>query len=299
VIDPMLAERAAYKGLTEVADEYSEWATSDQPRIPLGYPMVDGRTNGGVALGEVVFFVARPSVGKTAWALNVIAHNPKVPTLMFSIEMHARYIAARLAAISTRTPTRMIEDDMKVKGAAVAMSEVQRQFPNFYVCDWPSISVEKMSENLEKLEDTGVKPRIVVVDYLELIQGYRDSAVEAVDKVAVQLKGFAREHDVALIVLHQVSREQGGNGERPLGLRSGRYGGEQAADYFLAAYRPCLDPNLPADEYRLLQDQWYLQFLKNRAGGDIHPAGVMHYMDPTTMNITDTPLGQVQLPDPV
>lgn len=288
-----------FKRLPEVASDFQVWATSDRPRIGTGYSMLDGRTNGGAATGEVIFFVARPSVGKTAFALNVVANNPGVPTVFFSVEMHGRYIASRLAAITTRTPTWQIEATVKEYGGAAALEKTIETYPYLGVVDLPSINIDQMDKAMEEAKEAwGVPPALTIVDYLELVNvGMNPSVVEAVDSAAVRMKEFARRHDTVVLVLHQVSREQGQNGERPLGLRSGRYGGEQAADYFLAAFRPCLDPTLTHDEYERTQHQWYLQFLKNRAGGDIHPAGVMHYYDPTTMVITDTPLGQAQMAD--
>ena len=88
----------------------SRWATSGLTRVPTGYPLFDSSTNGGIAPGEVVLFLARTSVGKTWWALNMIANQDETtPMIFFSLEMHARYILQRLAGIASNPPTIDIE----------------------------------------------------------------------------------------------------------------------------------------------------------------------------------------------
>src|SRR5579862_7723563 len=99
-----------YRPLPDVIREAHEWAISPHPRLPTGYPFFDDRTDGGAAPGEVILFTARSSVGKTTFALNVMENLAGTPTAMFSLEMHGRYIAQRLAAMHNLTTTHEVVD---------------------------------------------------------------------------------------------------------------------------------------------------------------------------------------------
>lgn len=284
------------RGMGEVAREYRSWATSSQPRIPTGFSLVDSRTGGGIAEGEVLLFLARPQVGKTTWALNVIRNNPDTPSLFVSIEMHGRYLLSRLAAMRHGISTIQLESTARFDDPSSPLLETAAAYDKLAIVDDPAISTDGIREAIDDATELlGTRPLLVMVDYLELIRSNGSSAVEAVDRVAVDLKRVARDADVALVVLHQVGRSEGGNGDVPLGLKAGRYGGEQAADYVVSAFRPCLSPNLTEDEYRAAQPHWYFQFLKNRASGAIHPAGALHWLDPISMVIGEGPPGQQRL----
>lgn len=280
---------SAIKPLLEVTKDYRTWATSDHPRIPLGYPMFDGRTNGGAALGEVILFQARSSVGKTTFALNVVANNPERACAFFSLEMNGRYLVPRLAAMYTGTPTEDIEKSMMAGETCQPVLQTVEAYQNLVVADEPGMSLKQMAALLPEASTiAGQKVEMVIIDYLELIGGVPGMAtLDKIDGVTRKLKDFARYHDVVVLVLHQVGREAGGAGAAPLDITSGRYGGETQADYVLGAYRPCLRTGISQEEYLSERWHWYLQFLKTRGGSEIHPAGLLHQYNPHTMRITE------------
>lgn len=274
--------------LSEQVEEARLWASSDKPRIPLGFPFFDVRTGGGGTYGELMMFIARTGVGKTFWLANVIANNPDVPTVFFSLEMAARAIVVRLAAVVNDVPDAAIKAALARDGSSPSLDRLPTQLPNLTVVDEASLSLRKMGETLEEIEDsTGRRPRLVCIDYLELIKGAPGlEKAGQVSDLARDLKTWCRQHDVLLIVLHQVPRGEKNNGHVPLSLFSGRYGGEDAADYVLAAYRPHLNPELPTQEDRDgLTHQFWMQFLKTRGGHETHEAGVMHVINPETGRI--------------
>lgn len=285
-----------YRSLGEVVAEHVTWARSDHPRVGTGYPIMDARTEGGAADGEVILFTSRPQVGKTTFGLNVIVNNCPLPAVMFSLEMHARYIAARLAAMHSEVPTWEIERAIKEKGGHPALDRLIADYPHLAIIDKPGMSLKDMIAAVNECSDQwGTKPRLIVIDFLELIGGVPTlSQVEQVDKVARNVKNFSRETDTVVLLLHQVGRGEGGAGELPLSLASGRYGGEMSADYVLGAYRPCLRPGITSDEYQREVGNFYLQFLKTRGGSQIHPSGLLHRLDSETMRIRPNDL---QLPN--
>lgn len=281
------------KGLPALERELNAWASSDIPRVPTGYSFFDSRTSGGIAPGEVAIMLARTSVGKTWYAINVIANNPEVPTLFFSLEMHGRYILQRLASTWGGVSTDHIEATLKRRGSAQVVSRATAEFPLLQVTDTPGIGFGDMSDDIAAYsEEVGFKPVLVVIDYIELIRSFGMSQQENVDRVTWQLKDFAREEDVAVLALHQVKRGESKKGHQnqghmPLTMTDARFGGEMAADYVLGMYRPSMNPALDAVTAAEMEQDLRLQFLKTRSGGGTMPFGVQHHWDPRTGRISE------------
>jgi len=280
-----------FKPIQATVREQLEWARQDHPRIATGFSIMDSRTSGGGAQGELVLFQARSGVGKTTFALNVInnvAYGLKIPTVFFSLEMHGRYIAQRLAAIHFDTPTSEIEADLG-QGYSRHLSGLVSDFETLTIIDNPNMSFKSMGEAIRETElEWDQKVQFVVVDYAEYITGVRAmGSMEQVDMVMKQAKKFAREHDVLLLLLHQVSRGAGEEGHLPLTATSGRFGGEQSADYILSGYRTHLEPGIPMETMEVRQKLFHLQFLKTRGGHSTHPMGMAHNYDPESMRITE------------
>lgn len=271
--------------LQDVKADLYQWATSDIVRVPLGFEFFDSRTQGGMAPGEVMIFLARTGVGKTWFLLNVAANNPTTPAVYFSLEMQKRYTMLRLAGMLTNTPTNVVEQQAKT-GHSPCVEEVPARLPHLAVVDEPALGLGDMGELLDEYADEmGRRPRLVLIDYLELIQTYGESQMDSVQGMGRALKNFARENDVALIVLHQVKRGDQNNGHKPLDLTDGKFGGEESADYVLGMYKPANNPALGQQLREQMEDDLRLQFLKTRTGGGIHPDGVKHTWVPATGRI--------------
>ena len=276
------------RDLKEVSDELAQWAVSDHVRIPTGYSLFDDRTNGGMAPGQLCFLLARTGVGKTWWLINVAANTPDVPTVFFSLEMHGRYIMERIASVHTDIGTREIETQLRAGERCLPLERTVRDFPLLMIEDEPDIGLEDMAVTLETYrETTGVPARLVLIDYLELIRAYTDSQMAKVQELSRALKVFSREHDVAVIVLHQVKRGDHNSGDRPLDLTDGKFGSEESADYVVGLYKPSLNPSISQEMRDSLESDIRLQFLKTRTGGGIHPEGKQHYWDGKTGKISE------------
>lgn len=275
--------------LSEIALDHRAWATMTKSRIPIGFDLFDTAT-GGIAPGELMLFLARPQVGKTAWAVNVMRRTTDVPTVFFSLEMDGQFVAQRLAAVTYGVSTQSIEFETMTHGYSNYMDALGRDYPKLLIDDNPSQSIRNMATELGEAErHLGEPVRLVIIDYMELIRQPSMDSGSKVETISTNLKAFAREHQVSVIVLHQVPRGEKNAGDQPLSLLSGRFGGEAAADYILAAYRPALKHGISQSEYDVLKEHWYLQFLKTRSGGEIHPGGVRHHSDTETMVLRDWP----------
>lgn len=231
----------------------------------------------------------------TTFALNVlnnVSYFQKQPAVFFSLEMQGRAVVNRLAAIHYDVSTARIERDLKTEKRSEHLDYLDRDFPHLAIVDKSSMTFRQMGKALEEAAEVWRRPvRFAAVDYAELIGGVRalDGAGQ-VDQVMKAAKNFARDHDVVLMVLHQVSRGAGEQGHRPLSATSGRFGGEQAADYILAAFRPHMNPEIQSQGQGAVdaaKKEFWLQFLKTRSGHQLHESGVPHNYNPASMRITE------------
>lgn len=271
-----------------VRDELARWATSDIVRVPTGYSFFDDRTQGGLAPGQLMIMLARTGVGKTWFLTSVAGNNPKVPTVFFSLEMHGRYILERLASSLTDTPTKSIEVTLRSRGRSHAVDQAVEALPLLMIEDEPDIGLDDMAGSLALYDETyGQPPRLILIDYLELIRSFGQSQMAVVQELARGLKNFAREHDVAVICLHQVKRGDANNGHKPLGMTDGKFGSEESADYVLGMYKPSLNPDITQEMREAMDNDIRLQFLKTRTGGGIHPDGVQHLWNAESGRISE------------
>lgn len=226
------------------------------------------------------------SVGKTSLGLNVAFNNPDIPTLIFSIEMNWRMVVSRLAAMESGRGTAALEMDVKLGEKPDVLQTVADKF-RYLVCDDTSNpSLKAMASSFDDAtRRLGTEPRLVIIDYLELVGGTGLlTKSEAVDKLAQQLRFWTRDHDCSTIVLHQVGKGVGGH--KAMSLGDGRYGGFAPMDYVVGAYAPRLDPDLEERQQAEVQDQIFLQLLKNRAGS-ASATGIMHRLDPVSMRLSE------------
>lgn len=293
-----------HRGLDEIVAEHYEWSTSTQPRIPLGWSFFDGATSGGIAMGEVAMFLAYSGVGKTWWGVNVLANNPGVPTIFFSMEMHARMLVQRIAACTCGVPTWKIEQD-SAQGHSPELEKTVETYKYLSVQDEPGMSLKDMAHGIADAQEAwgGVRPRMVIIDYLELVKASGLlTSLEAIDRTSREIKNFARAEDISLIVLHQTNNNESArssgddsyrrvadNGHLPLTRKAARFGGDVAADYTIGAYRPGLNPEMPEAVRAHRDNEFYMQLLKNRGGSKLYLAGERHFLDSETWRITEAP----------
>jgi len=265
--------------------DFVNWALDPRPRIGLGLPFFDQFTNGGIARSEIAMVMAFSSVGKTSIGLNILKANPTLPAMFFSLEMSWRQVVNRLAAMTFGTTTRAIEREvMETRDVPQVVHDTVQRYPLLVCDDTPAITLKDASVSFHRAtERLGMPPRLVMFDYLELIGGSGLlGKAEAVDRASQKLRDWARQHDTAVIVLHQVGKGEGG--DVPLDLGSGRYGGFAPMDFVVGAYAPRLRNGITSAEFESCKSDLFLQLLKNRAGA-ARPAGVRHTFDPDTMDI--------------
>lgn len=262
-----------------VLDDYVMWARQPDNRVKLGLPGLDAAFR-GVAPGEVVLLVARSYVGKTNVLVNIICNNLEVPQLMVSLEMPGRQVVSRMLAVEYGYSYRDLEIDVRDGDPHVEglIDSAEAAFRNVYICDEPALTIPGLCDAIGK-----TSPRLVTIDYLELMGGDRKDALNHVVLTATALKDVAKEYGVAIVVLHQVGRGERNAGHKPLSMVDARYGGETQSDYVFGLYRPSLDPGLDHYDRLAVEGQVVLQALKNR-DGTLFPDHT-YYMDPDTLRM--------------
>ena len=208
------------------------------------YSDLDNRT-AGFQNGDLIILAARPSMGKTALALDFAINSASVnhgSIAVFSLEMPAEHVAMRILAAKSKVEIQKIRtgnlNNEEWSRLNEASQELRRQ--NFFIDDTPGIKVSDMYAKCRKLaRDNGLY--MIIVDYIQLIQttGKNESRQQEVSDISRKLKAMARELKVPVIALSQLSRnvEQREN-KRPM-LSDLRESGaiEQDADLVMFLYR--------------------------------------------------------------
>ena len=217
--------------------------------VPSGFATID-RMTGGWQPSDLIIIAARPSVGKTAFALN-LARNAAVehhmPVAFFSLEMSALQLGKRLMTSESGLSADKIKGGVRLE--PTEWEELEFRLRNLtkaplYIDDTPGIPVMEFRTKVKTLvKNRGV--RLVFVDYLQLMQGpselkgMREQEVAAISRT---LKATAKELNVPIIALSQLSRNavqrQGGSGKPQLSDLRESGSIEQDADIVLFIHRP-------------------------------------------------------------
>ncbi|WP_145543247.1 replicative DNA helicase [Virgibacillus sp. SK37] len=184
----------------------------DVTGIPTGFRDLDKITS-GFQRNDLIIIAARPSVGKTAFALNVaqsVAVNTDENVAIFSLEMGADQLVQRMLCAEGNIDAQRLrngqleaEDWTKLTMAMGSLSNA-----GIYIDDSPGIRVSEIRSKCRRLkQEHGLG--MILIDYLQLIQGSGNSGEnrqQEVSEISRSLKGLARELDVPLIALSQLSR---------------------------------------------------------------------------------------------
>jgi replicative DNA helicase len=193
------------------------------PGIPSGFYDLDAFTS-GFSRSDLIIIAGRPSMGKTAFSLCIaanIAKKERLPVAVFSLEMSREQLTQRLLSSEAKIPIhrlrsgRISQNEFEPLSDAVGnLSEL-----SIYIDDTANLSVMQMRSQLRRLQAQQKEPLgLVLLDYLQLMEGSgSDNRVQELSKMTRSLKGLARELNVPIIALSQLSRgvEQRNN-KRPM-----------------------------------------------------------------------------------
>ena len=216
--------------------------------VPSGFTDFD-KLSGGMQPGSLYILAARPSMGKTAFALNVAQHaalQEDIPVLMFSLEMSAEQIAQRMLSAESRVNLRQMFESRKVQNEQ--WQELSKAAGNLskspiYIDDSSTLNTLDLRGRCRRFFAKHKSGKgLVVLDYLQLMNVARkiENRQQEVSEISRALKGIAREFKVPVLALSQLSRdvEKRGGSKKPQ-LSDLRDSGaiEQDADMVIFLYR--------------------------------------------------------------
>ena len=236
------------KILVDVFDHLQELslAGTDVPGMPTGFIDLD-RTLTGLHPTELVLLAARPGMGKTSFALNILLHAGKFSgksVVFFSLEMSREQLAQRLISSEAfldnkklMTGKLNVDDWDKVTLASSALSHT-----SIFIDDNPSLTVADMNAKCRRVENLG----LVIIDYLQLMQASGtgrsyagENRQQVVADISRALKIMAKELRVPVLCLSQLSRANESRSDKRPMLSDLRESGaiEQDADVVMFLYR--------------------------------------------------------------
>lgn len=212
--------------------------------VPSGFPELDTKTS-GFQKGDMVLIAARPSMGKTAFALNIAQYaavRDGKTAAIFSLEMSKEQLVQRMLCseanidmLKLRTGNLDDEDWVRLARAAGPLASAK-----MYIDDTPGISITEMRSKCRRLKiEHGLD--IIVIDYLQLMQGRgrSENRQQEVSDISRSLKALAKEMESPVIALSQLSRAPEARADHRPMLSDLRESGsiEQDADVVCFLYR--------------------------------------------------------------
>lgn len=239
-------------GLVHISDSlvnaFQEIETRHQgvalPGIPCGFYDLDAMTS-GFQRSDLIIVAGRPSMGKTAFCLNLgynVAALYKLPVAIFSLEMSKEQLVQRLIASEAEIESSYLRSGRISQAQWEPLSRaigLLSEMPIF-IDDTPNITVTEMRSQARRLQaELGSELGLIIIDYLQLMEGAGDNRVQELSRITRSIKSLARELSVPVIALSQLSRGvEARTNKRPM-MSDLRESGsiEQDADLVIMLYR--------------------------------------------------------------
>jgi replicative DNA helicase len=246
------------------------------PGFESGFENLDLITQ-GFQKSDLIIVAGRPAMGKTAFCLNLarsILKTYQLPIIFFSLEMTKEQLMCRLLSNETEIRNTSLRTGNINKEEWLKLSLAIKTFSSLpiFIDDTPNISIQSIRVKVKKILFEQTKIGLIIVDYLQLMQNSKlkaENRVQELSEITRNLKSIAREFNIPVIALSQLSRNvENRINKRPL-LSDLRESGsiEQDADLVLMLYRDSY--------YNLKKDQDDLAEIivaKHRNG----PVGTIH-----------------------
>jgi replicative DNA helicase len=213
--------------------------------VETGFTLLDAQT-GGLHQSELIILAARPSMGKTALALNIAEYVGvalQIPTLFVSLEMAALELADRMLCSRARIDSHRVRRGTLSKEDRERLVEKSSELSTgtLFIDDAPSRTVSQIAAAARRLKRRHGNLGLIIIDYLQLLEpdNHRDPRQEQVAKMARRLKMVARELKVPVLCLAQLNRQSEVGGSNIPRLSHLRESGaiEQDADVVMFVHR--------------------------------------------------------------
>ena len=207
--------------LRRFADQISARADDHNEGVPTGFASLDAKT-GGLQPSDLILLGGRPGLGKTSFALNIVWNAAAVARqtcAVFSLEMSEMQVVQRLISMTSEIDGNRMRrgrlSDAEFRSISAASDALQRA--PIYVEESSQLTVTDILAKSRRLQaEHGLG--LVVVDYLQLIEGVGDNEgrVQEVGRISRSLKAIARELQVPVLALSQLSRQIETRGTEPM-----------------------------------------------------------------------------------
>lgn len=232
------------EAITEAYDRLGKISGPDKEKYVgarTGFTLLDSITS-GLNKSDLIIIAARPGMGKTSFAMNIatnVARRSDKEVVTFNLEMSKEQLATRILSTEALVDSNSLrngrisgDDWVKLATSAGYLSTLP-----LYIDDTASMTVQQMKAKLRRTKNLG----LVIIDYLQLMEStsHSDNRVVVISEITRQLKVMAKELNVPVILLSQLSRAvESRNDKRPM-LSDLRESGsiEQDADIVLFLYR--------------------------------------------------------------
>ena len=219
--------------------------TGSKSGVPTGLRLLDNVTNGWQN-SDLIILAGRPSMGKTAAAISMCIHpslEKNEPIAIFSLEMSNEQLVSRMQSyLSGVNVSKIVKKQLSMNEIdEISKKAIGLKTAPLFIDDTPNISLLDLKGKARKLKkENGVK--LIIIDYLQLMRsGLKASSREQeIAEISRGLKGLAKELNVPVIALSQLSRGVEMRGDKKPMLQDLRESGqiEQDADMVLFCYRP-------------------------------------------------------------
>ena len=213
--------------------------------VPTGFIDLDYKTS-GFQPSDLILLAARPSMGKTAFVLNVVDHvavKKRIPCMVFSLEMSKEQLVNRMLSMESNVDTQKLRTgtltdsdwDAVVEGVGIIGNS------SLIIDDTPGISISELRSKCRKMKlEQGLG--MIIIDYLQLMTGSgktSDNRQQEISEISRSLKALARELKAPVVALSQLSRACESRADHRPMLSDLRESGaiEQDADVVMFLYR--------------------------------------------------------------
>ncbi len=224
--------------------EYRYQHKDELSGLSTGFNSLDAQLN-GLHKSDLIILAARPAMGKTALALNIAQHiaiKEKVPVCIFSLEMSSSQLVQRMLCSHAEIDAQRVNTGNMLQKDWEKLSNAMSDFEQapIYIDDTSNCSLTDIRTRCRRLKSQQKDLGLIVIDYLQLMEGGgKEDRLQQISAMSRGLKILAKELDVPIVCLSQLSRAvEGRNDKRPM-LSDLRESGsiEQDADIVIFIYR--------------------------------------------------------------
>ena len=193
--------------------------------------------------GELVFLIGDTGTGKTGLLQNIARAALPLPTLLFELELPKEIMFERFASMSAKMTGEEVERAYQSSDESISV-QLEKQYSKLLLCPVARLSVRQMEEIIMRSElKMGDRPRVVLIDYIQLVAGEGESRREKISDIAEELKVIAKTTRTIVIVASQISRPKDVDKDWEPSLHSAKESGsiEASCGLLISAWKDVSD----------------------------------------------------------